>query len=263
MAKASLRRRINKAKAQKCATSKPPKLQNIDPELSKPITCTDKDGFQLVLTKKEKALMKKAQMEEYCENIPHRMDSEDTEITDTAVGCGENRSVIYSDDGLDTQSTVSKSWVRKKLKQTHAGGISRPSCKKRQRDIFRRVLLHTHLQLHSQPNAHGQVEKHIQSGHPNASSVSPIGNISATVGEDQTVNCTRLVSQWAQFSILNAPKIGRGNKMKKKKIVGEQSDVQGEAKKPDIKPEAVIPFRNRATATNHAIDAFRTMLQKF
>lgn len=173
----------------------------------------------------------------------------DADVINITMDCDDTTSAKHSDDGLDAQSTVSKSWVRRQLKQIHAGGVSRPSCKKRQRDMFRRVLLHTHLQLYSQPNARGQCKIHNESVTPDTACIGSANKVGVADDENQTANRMQLVGHWAQFNSSNAAKIGRVKKRSNKRKTAENKGDMQEEKKMTVKSETVIPFRTQATAT--------------
>ncbi|KAA3671775.1 uncharacterized protein DEA37_0008290 [Paragonimus westermani] len=142
---ATLSRKINKRRVQKRIAklsehSGSQAAQSNSQQSRSDLNLTDADGFTLVLTKREKHFLQKSESNADVSGVPMEC-PEETPVDEPT------EDVNFSDDGLDTRSTVSKSWVRKHLKGPHHVGISKPGCKKQHTQMLRRALLRTRLQL--------------------------------------------------------------------------------------------------------------------
>ncbi|CAL8102808.1 unnamed protein product [Calicophoron daubneyi] len=264
MVKAALLRRINRRRAD---THVPhDKLPNNSPNpLSTPHSTAprkdilDNDGFTIILSKKEKNLLRRSNHDELTlssKTEPSRMDEvDDVRSTDPITSeIGDLEDEEYE---TDRQSTVSKSWVRKQLRVAPSGGICKATCIKRQRDLLRRVVLHTRLQLQAQTqqlSVTGPVHR------PHSSSGPP----ASATGNSRSVNCLDFVKQWAKQTGPTTEMLSKGkgsrNRKKRSKNRDKNSNDSGLHA---VSDKPLKPLKIKSNATEQAIKSFQTMLQKF
>ncbi|KAF7256134.1 hypothetical protein EG68_07222 [Paragonimus skrjabini miyazakii] len=251
MAKAAaLSRKINKRKARKRiaklnehgsnqAAQSSSQQSKIDPNL------TDADGFILVLTKREKHFLQKSESNADVPNMP----MECSEKTPVDVEPTEEDAITFSDDGLDSRSTVSKSWIRKHLKSPHQVGISKPGCKKQHTQMLRRALLRTRLHL--------QIGATAPLGLSKRDDVSKQGD--ATLGSGDHL---KFISQWASRALGGTTDSNISKRKQRKKFRNKTKDSDGNRVRE--KKDVLISLKSqKSVVTHHAINHFRSLLAKF
>ncbi|KAF5403469.1 hypothetical protein PHET_03259 [Paragonimus heterotremus] len=251
MAKAvTLSRTINKRKARKRilklnehdsnqTTHSASQQSKIDPNL------TDVDGFTLVLTKREKHLLRKSESSADVSNV-HMECSEEAPVDDEPIEEDPN---TFTDDGLDTRSTVSKSWVRKHLKGPHQVGISKPGCKKQHTQMLRRALLRTRLHLQTGATA--------PLGLSQRDDASKQGDATSSSGDH-----LKFVSQWASRALGGITDLNISKRKPRKKYRNKNEDSDGN--QIGEKKDVLISLKSqKSVVTHHAINNFRNLLAKF
>ncbi|KAF8570870.1 hypothetical protein P879_07113 [Paragonimus westermani] len=244
---ATLSRKINKRRAQKRIAKLNEHISNqaaqsdsqqsrSDPNL------TDADGFTLVLTKREKHFLQKSESNADVSGVPMECPEE------TPVDDEPTEDVNFSDDGLDTRSTVSKSWVRKHLKGPHHVGISKPGCKKQHTQMLRRALLRTRLQLQTGATAPLGLSKHGDASKQGDAARSSVDHL-------------KFISQWAARALggTTDSNVSRRKPRKKFRNKTEKSDGN-HVKTGDVSTSLKS---QKSVVTHHAINRFRSLLIKF